>query len=151
MGAAYEVLEQFLVRLHCLGEAEAMDALVDTDLSFSQVRAIFALTNHGGPIPINELAHDLRMSMAGTGRTVDQLVNDGLVERREDPQDRRVRQISLSDAGRTLTEKHLDARRGALRAFVEQLPADDRQRLTDALRPILAGNSLQPAPLETAS
>ena len=151
VGATYELLEQFMVRLHCLGEAQAMDALVETDLSFSQVRAIFALTTRGTPIPINELAHELGMSMATTGRVVDQLVNDGLIVRREDPHDRRVRRISLSEAGRTLTEKHLDARRGALRSFVEHLPPDDRQRLSDALGPILAGNFLQPRPLEVVS
>ena len=109
-GDTYQLVEQFLLRLHYLGEAEAMDALVETDLSFSQVRAIFGLTVHDAPIPINELAHELRMSMAATGRVVDQLVNDGLIERREDPHDRRVRLISLSPAGRSLTEKHLDAR-----------------------------------------
>jgi DNA-binding MarR family transcriptional regulator len=144
----YELLAQFLLQLQCLADAEAIDTLVDTDLSFSQVRAIFALAMHDAPIPINELAHGLRISMAAAGRTVDQLATGGLVDRREDPRDRRVRRISLSEAGRTLTKKYLDARRGALRGFVQRLRPDDRERLRTALRPILDGESRQPVTKE---
>lgn len=150
MESTYEVLEQFLGRLYFLGEAEAIDTLVETELSFSQVRIICVLATHGNAIAINELAHELRMSVAAAGRTVEHLTGLGLTERREDPLDRRVRRVSLSPAGRTLMEKHLDARRESLRAFVQRLPAADRERLHASLVPILAGTTLQPAVCELA-
>lgn len=150
MEATYEVLEQFLGRLHFLGEAEAIDTLVETDLSFSQVRMICVLATRDSAIAINELAHELRMSVAAAGRTVEHLTGLGLAERREDPLDRRVRRVSLSPTGRRLMEKHVDARRGSLRAFVQRLPTADRERLHASLVPILAGTTLQPAACELA-
>ncbi|MEO6885710.1 MAG: MarR family winged helix-turn-helix transcriptional regulator [Jatrophihabitantaceae bacterium] len=146
--STYEVLEQFLTRLHFLGEAEAIDTLVDTDLSFSQVRMICVLAIHDSAIAINELAQHLRMSVAATGRAVEQLAGLGLVERREDPHDRRIRRVSLSPTGRTLMEKHFDAWRGSLRAFVQRLPVEDRERLHQSLVPILAGSTLHAATCE---
>lgn len=140
----YELLEQFLVRLLNMSESETMDALVEMDLSFSQARTLFVLAQHCEPVAINEVARALRMSLASAGRNVDQLVTQGLVERREDPDDRRVRRIALSESGQALARKHLDAKRQGLRAFVTRLPDVDRDRLCQSLRPILAGDSLQP-------
>lgn len=140
----YEALEQFLVRLLSMGESDSMDSLVETDLSFSQARTLFVLAQHCDPMPIHEVASALRMSVASTGRNVDQLVTRDLVVRREDEHDRRVRLVALSESGRALAQKHVDAKRQGLRAFVQRLPADDRDRLCEALGPILAGDCLQP-------
>lgn len=119
-----------------------MDALVALDLSFSQVRILFVLSWHDD-LPINELAERLRLSVATAGRNVDQLVSQGLVTRREDESDRRIKRVSLSDAGRTVATTHLECRRDQLRQFAARVPELDRQRLIDALNPILAGDSLR--------
>jgi DNA-binding MarR family transcriptional regulator len=42
---------------------------------------------------------------------IDKLVQMGLVERSEDAQDRRVKRICLTEAGRTLVEQGIAARR----------------------------------------
>lgn len=139
----YDVLEEFLVRLLNMGECDSMDTLVDTDLSFTQARLLFALARHGDPVPIHEVATELRLSVASTGRNVDQLVSQGLVVRREDEHDRRVRRVTLSDSGRAQAQKHVDAKRQGLRAFVRRLPVDQRDQLLASLRQILAGDSLQ--------
>lgn len=136
------------MRLLNMSDSESMDALVEMDLSFSQARTLFVLAQHCEPIPINEIAQAVRMSVATTGRNIDQLVTQGLVERREDPEDRRVRRVALSEAGRALAGKHVDAKRQGLRAFVNRLPADDRDRLFQSLRPIIAGDCLQPQTLQ---
>lgn len=139
----YEVLEQFLVRLLNRAESESMDTLIHADLPFSQARSLFVLAQCGESVPIHEVAAALRMSMAATGRNVDQLVTQGLVERREDEHDRRVRLVTLTAAGREFAERHVNAKRQMLRSFVTSLPDDDRDRLCAALRPILAGGCLR--------
>lgn len=144
----YELLEQFLVRLLNRAESESMDTLIETDLSFSQARTLFVLAQHCEPVPIHEVAAALRMSMASTGRNLDQLVTQGFAVRREDPLDRRVRRVALSELGREFAGKHVDAKRQMLRAFVTSLPDDDLDRLCAALQPILAGDSLQPQTFE---
>lgn len=121
-----------------------MDVLIEMDLSFSQARTLFVLAQCCESIPIHEVAGRLKMSVASTGRNVDQLVSQGLVERREDPDDRRIRRVTLSDSGRAIVGKHVDAKRDGVRAFTRRLAKDDRARLAECLESILAGDSLQP-------
>ncbi|ORL11748.1 MULTISPECIES: MarR family winged helix-turn-helix transcriptional regulator [Prescottella] len=139
----YTVLEEFIMRLLGMGESESMDTLVAMDLSFSQVRALFVLAQHGEPIAINEVAECLRMSVAAAGRNIDQLVCQELVLRREDPEDRRIKRVSLTESGRSLVSRHLEDKRDELRAFAGRLDQPDRRRLLEALQPILAGDALR--------
>ena len=67
----------------------------------------------------------------------------GLVERREDENDRRVKLVTITKAGQDVADQHLEARRTALRAMVSRLSADEADRLHDALQPILAGDGLR--------
>ena len=131
------------MRLMGLGEGEAMDNLVAKDLSFTQVRALFMLAQCGEPVAIHEVAERLGLSVAATGRSVDQMVNQGLFERREDLRDRRIKRISLSEAGRTIASGHLETKRNELRAFAARLPGSDRNQLFDSLNSILAGDALR--------
>lgn len=139
----YLALDEFLMRLMGMGEGEAMDNLVAMDLSFTQVRALFVLAQCGAPVAIHEVAERLGLSVAATGRSVDQLVNQGLLERREDLRDRRIKRISLSEAGRTIASGHLETKRNELRAFAARLPESDRNQLFDSLKSILAGDTLR--------
>ncbi|AQA23635.1 DNA-binding MarR family transcriptional regulator [Rhodococcus sp. PvR044] len=139
----YQALDEFIMRLLGVGESESMDKLIAVDLSFSQVRTLFMLAQHGKPVAINEVAERLRLSVAAAGRNIDQLVNQGLVERREDPKDRRIKRISLSEAGRAIASGHIDSKKGELRAFAARLSDSDRDRLYESLKPILAGDVLR--------
>ncbi|WP_345350674.1 MarR family winged helix-turn-helix transcriptional regulator [Rhodococcus olei] len=131
------------MRLLGVGESEALDKLVAMDLSFSQARTLFMLAQHGKPVAINEVADCLRLSVAAAGRNVDRLVHQGLVERREDPKDRRVKRISLSEAGRSIALGHIDSHKDELRAFAARLSDTDRDRLFESIKPILAGDVLR--------
>jgi len=136
----FTCLEEFLQRVFSLAEVDAMDALVDLDVSFSQARTTFLLAHVAEPVPISVLARRLGLSQAAAGRNVDQLVQLGIAKRLESPDDRRVKLVSLSPAGLEIADQHIEHKRRALRLVVERLPADDRERLITALRPILAGD-----------
>ncbi|QHE68257.1 MarR family winged helix-turn-helix transcriptional regulator [Rhodococcus sp. WAY2] len=138
----FDALNDFFSQVLCVGESESMDALIELDLTFSQVRMLFALAQHGEPLPIHEVAERLRLSVAAAGRNVDQLVKLGLVVRREDDRDRRVKRVSLSEAGHELANHHIDCKRDQLRQFAWRIPEAERARLIEALQPILAGNFL---------
>ncbi|MCJ0903919.1 MarR family winged helix-turn-helix transcriptional regulator [Rhodococcus sp. ARC_M6] len=146
----FGALDEFFTRLISISDTESIDALVELDLSFSQVRVLFALTQRDSPIPINEVADELRLSVAATGRNIDQLVNMGLIDRREDERDRRVKRVSLSEAGRKVTSNHIECKRGQLREFASCVPTPDALRLVEALEPILAGEYLRAFTQETS-
>jgi DNA-binding MarR family transcriptional regulator len=140
----YGALEDFLVRLMNLAESDGMDAMVELDLSFSQARTLFLLGKRGEPTPINVIAEALGLSMAATGRNVDQLVHLDAVERRESSTDRRVKLVSLTPVGEKLASQHLDAKREPIKAFAADLPATQRDALHGVLTEILAGGTLRP-------
>lgn len=146
----FGALDELFIRLMSASDSESLAALVELDLSFTQVRVLFTLTQCEAPIPINEVADELQLSVAATGRNIDYLLNMGLVDRREDERDRRIKRVSLSEAGRKVTSNHIECKRGQLRDFASRIPAPDRLRLVEALEPILAGDYLR-APIQEIS
>ena len=142
----FGVLTEFVTRLMCVGESDGLDALAESDLSFSQARTLFLLTRTSEPRPIHSIADALGLSMAAAGRNVDQLVNLSMVERRESPVDRRVKLVSLTPLGEKLAAQHIEAKHDSLKAFTHALPPAQRDQLHRALTDILAGGVLRPGP-----
>lgn len=138
------VLVEFVKRLMSAGESDGLDALAESDLSFSQARTLFLLTRRAEPMPIHAIADALGLSMAAAGRNVDQLVGLAVVERRESPNDRRVKLVSLSPLGEKLAAEHIQAKHGSLEAFTHALPPEQRDQLHRVLTDILAGGVLAP-------
>jgi DNA-binding MarR family transcriptional regulator len=136
-------LEDFVMRLMHLAESDGMDALVDLDLSFSQARTLFLLAKHGEPMSIHSIATALGLSDAATGRNVEQLLKLDVVERRESPDDRRVKLVSLTPVGEKLSLQHIDSKRESIKAFAADLPEAQRDNLHRALSDILAGETLR--------
>jgi len=89
-----------------------------------------------------EVADRLRITPAAVGRSIDQLVGQGLVVRREDAEDRRIKRISLTKNGQSPVARH-ESKHQKLEDFVDRLDPLDRTRLHEALHPILAGDVLR--------
>jgi len=138
----YARLEEFLRRVFALIEGDAVGRLLDLDVSFSQARTIFVLAHVAEPVPISEIARRLGLSQAAAGRNVEQLVTLGIVERRESPDDRRVKLVYLSPSGLEIADQHHEHKRQALKEITGRLAVEDRRRLSAALGPILAGDCL---------
>ena len=143
--AVLDALEAFFGQIHCAAQEAGLEALIETDLSFSQFRSLLILSQAQDPMPIHELAEKLRLSVAATGRAVDRLVKESLVERQEDEFDRRVKLISLAATGQDLVAAFHQSRRTQALTFIEALDHVDRERLLGALLPIIERYS---APLE---
>lgn len=132
-----DALEQFIGHIHCSTQNAGLETLIDVDLSFSQAKSLFVLSQNPTPIPIHELAESLRLSVGATGRNVEQLVKHGFVDRQEDEADRRIKRISLTAAGHDLIAGFRAHQRQNALEFVEALPQEDRERLLAALLPII--------------
>ena len=74
------------------------DALQGGEFSFSQLNALYRLY-HSGPQTIAELAKGASLSQTASSRMVERLVQNGLVERHEVPEDRRQKRVELTQAG----------------------------------------------------
>jgi DNA-binding MarR family transcriptional regulator len=104
-------------------------------LSFTQFKALTAAAD--GEPTVKALAERLGLSLPGASRAVDQLARRGLLDRREDVDDRRCKRLSITDAGRELVHRLDDARRDALEAFAQGIDPAHRERLLAALAPVL--------------
>jgi DNA-binding MarR family transcriptional regulator len=133
-----------LSRLKKSGEAHILGVARGLDLSFSQMRALFVLSDSQEEPAVHELAARLGLSMATAGRAVQGLVKADMVTRREDTQDRRVKRVCLSEHGRGFVNGLMQAHRDAVRECLESLSDDERDQLSQALAPILARGDLPP-------
>ena len=114
-------------------QPEVMAATDEFDLTLSQLRMLFVLDHADVDLAVNELADRVSLSMAAAGRAADALVRSGLLSRREDDIDRRVKRIALTVAGRAAIEKIGAARRLATERFVRALGDADRTALAAAV------------------
>jgi DNA-binding MarR family transcriptional regulator len=137
------VLGDFVTHLKKIGEGRSIQLAAGLDLSFSQLCTLFIVDDSEHALAVHELAERLGLSVAAAGRAVDALVREGLVDRREDDHDRRIKRVSLSEPGKALLWKLTEAHQEALRAFAELLTDTERDNLFHALEPILARPEVQ--------
>jgi DNA-binding MarR family transcriptional regulator len=117
---------------------DVMQLAAEFDLSFSQMKALNALRHVPEPLSVKDLGDRLGLSDAAMSRGADALVQRGLVDRIEDPQDRRVKRLSLTDAGHDLAQKLVQLRMARISDFVASLSPKERALLGKALDPIMA-------------
>lgn len=116
------------------GSSEHMYGLIaELDLSLTQMKTLHALSDCVREISVKELADRLGLSLPGGSRIVDGLLRRGWVERKEDPDDRRIKRVGITDAGRAVVERIETARLVGLEQYAESLTPDQRSRLYRAL------------------
>ncbi|MET9344182.1 MULTISPECIES: MarR family winged helix-turn-helix transcriptional regulator [unclassified Nonomuraea] len=116
-----------------LGRVFAQDRsspLFSSNLTMSQLKVIILLA-YTGSASGQELATNLGVGLATVTGIVDRLIGHGLVTRHEDPHDRRVRRVELTDAGRTLIEQLNDAGLRHYRRIMQRLDLDTLRTLAD--------------------
>ena len=99
--------------------------LADLRLGFTQLAALYVLAD-GSTTTIGELAESLGRSPSATSRLIDGLVRRRLVERREEPEDRRQRSIWLTHRGQALLRAVDRARADQFLTAVRPLPTAER-------------------------
>jgi DNA-binding MarR family transcriptional regulator len=101
-------------------------------LSKSQIGTMMRLYYHG-QCPVSGIGDELGITPAAASQLVDRLVQQGFLERSEDPDDRRIKQVSLSTAGRTLIQQGVEARLGWMRELAEFLTPEEQVIAIQAL------------------
>ena len=102
-------------------------------LTARQRIALAEVGDAAGPLRLNALATRMGTSAPTASRAVDVLVEQGLVARVADPDDRRALQIELTPAGAALVADHKRRAVVALEPAVASLPRDERDRLRELL------------------
>jgi DNA-binding MarR family transcriptional regulator len=133
---SHDLAAELLALWHHLmkGQSKTMFALLDElDLSMSHIKALHVLSDCGCELSVKEVSEQLGLSLPGASRTVDGLLRRGFLERREDEQDRRMKRIGITEAGRDVARRIVEARLEGLEQFTDSLTPEQRSRLMAAL------------------
>ncbi|MBO9532219.1 MAG: MarR family transcriptional regulator [Solirubrobacteraceae bacterium] len=122
-----------LIRMVKGSQHQAMALTAEYDLTLTQLRLLYVLDHAGEPRPVSALGEAVGLSPAATGRAIDALHKAGLVSRNEDPEDRRIKRIALSEPGHDAIERITRARFAAIRDFVGALSGEERTALEGAI------------------
>jgi DNA-binding MarR family transcriptional regulator len=101
-------------------------------LSMTQLSALMRLY-HGGGCGVSDLGEHLGVTNAAASQMIDKLVLLGLLERSEDPRDRRVKNIVISASGRELIRNAVEARRKWMETLNTTLTQDEQEAIIPAL------------------
>ncbi len=110
---------------------------VDFDLTASQVRAIYFLAAHER-LTVSDLARLLEMGKPAASILVQQLVEHHLVERSEDPEDRRRSWVQLTDQGGELISGRREQREQKFRGWLAQLNDNELTCLMKGIKALLS-------------
>jgi DNA-binding MarR family transcriptional regulator len=104
----------------------------ETGLSFSQLNVLMRLY-HGGNSGVSEIGEQMGVTSAAASQAIDRLVLLGLIERTEDPKDRRAKRLALTPKGRTLIESGIAARSRWVEGLTDALTPEQQSMTISAL------------------
>jgi MarR family 2-MHQ and catechol resistance regulon transcriptional repressor len=102
-------------------------------IGFSDFAALEVLL-HKGPLPVNEIGRMVRLTSGSMTTAVDRLERKGMVERRNDPADRRTRVVHLTEAGRKLIQCAFADHEAAMERATSGLTPEERGQAVALLK-----------------
>jgi DNA-binding MarR family transcriptional regulator len=104
----------------------------ESGLSHSQINTLMRLY-YGGMCGVSDIGGHLRVTNAAASQMIDRMVMMNLLERSEDPDDRRAKRLTLTAKGKALVEKGIDARRAWMEALTTNLSVEQQAMIAEAL------------------
>jgi DNA-binding MarR family transcriptional regulator len=104
--------------------------------SITQIAALF-LIRRKGTSSVSDIGFELGITSPAASQLLERLVQQGLIVRSEDPNDRRLRQIALSQQGEVVLKEGLQARQKWLEDLVKLMSLDEQEQVFTALNIML--------------
>ena len=105
-------------------------------LNAPQISVLFKLYSIG-PTTILQIRNDLMVSRSATSQMIDDLVQQGWVERAESPYDRRMKVVSLTNDGYRLVDRSIQTRHKWLDQLAEAISPEQCAALAPLLRTLV--------------
>jgi DNA-binding MarR family transcriptional regulator len=120
------------------GDSEFLREASELELTFTQFKAMMLLAHEPEALSVKDVSERLGISFPAASRAVEPLVKRGIVERTEDPVDRRVKRVRTTRDGDRLVERLIATRIKSFEAMLDGFSVTERRKLGDALDEILA-------------
>jgi len=119
-------------------------------LSMSHIGALFHIHSEG-KCGVTELGNHLDVTSAAASQMLERLVQQELILRTEDPEDRRGKQIVLTDKGDRVLEEGIRARQSWLDDLTETLSDSEKETIMGTLNILIDRASNLKQPIEPES
>jgi DNA-binding MarR family transcriptional regulator len=108
----------------------------ESSLSMPQFHTMMRIY-YSGPRGVSDIAQDVGFTKAASSQMVDRLVRMGMLTRTENPNDRRERQIGLTEKGQQMIEQFIDSSSDWLEVMLKKLPAEKQDEAFLTLRSLV--------------
>jgi MarR family transcriptional regulator for hemolysin len=124
-GFIHGEIGRLIARLARIWRRESDQALSDHSLSYATAIPLLVLSRQGENVRQGVLADELGIEGPSLVRLIDLLQEEGLVERREDPTDRRAKTLHLTKAGEAKVEETNRVLRRVRASLLKDIGADE--------------------------
>src|SRR4030043_625996 len=111
-------------RMNRVIRERTLDSWVKLNLTIPQLKSLFYVSRHGR-MNLSGLASGIRVTPANVTGIVDRLVEQGLLTRTPDTDDRRVSWLRATDKGKTLINDLREGRAQEMRRILDQLTEEE--------------------------
>ncbi|MCJ7576413.1 MAG: MarR family transcriptional regulator [Dehalococcoidia bacterium] len=111
-------------RMNRVIRERTLDSWVKLNLTIPQLKSLFYVSRHGR-VNLSGLASGIRVTPANVTGIADRLVEQGLLTRTPDPDDRRVSWLRATDKGKTLINDLREGRAQEMRRILDQLTEEE--------------------------
>ena len=119
---------------HAVGQ-NAPEAWLDLSLTIGQLKSLFFI-DYEGSTNLKKLATALGVTPPNVTGIVDRLVEQGLVSREENPEDRRMLFLKTTDRGEALLTRLRESGIGRLSGILARLSTEELSALAQSLIPV---------------
>jgi DNA-binding MarR family transcriptional regulator len=107
-----------------------------TGLSMSQFGILMQL-HYRKDCGVSDISERFDITNAAASQLVDKLVQGGLIQRAEDPNDRRARLLNLTDKGKQFIQKGIEERYRWVDQLAAKLTPEERAKVHEALQIVI--------------
>jgi len=101
-------------------------------LTLPQMMILYHIQRVGG-CTVSDVGEEFGISSAAASQLLDRLVQQGYLTRQEHPHDRRVKENSLTEAGKQIIEASMNAHQNLVAEWAERIDVNTQQELLPLL------------------
>ena len=135
-------LSLLIIRSSMKGKYAILQIAEDNNITMMPALTL-CLLEPGQPVPMKSLATFMSCDPSNVTGIVEQLVIEGLVERKESVYDRRVKIVKLTEKGLSLRDKFLEITTSTRLPNLDTLTQDETERLIAILEKATATSATQ--------
>ncbi len=131
------LVQELMGLVHRRFAGDAMQIMAESGLTMPQIVALHVL-RFGPPCHIGALGEHLKLSTSATSHMVERLFEKGLVDRTEDPIDRRQKNVAITAEGIALVVRLHTERTQELSRALSTLDPELREQLVSVFERVIA-------------